>query len=147
MTRSPLARLAVAAGALELFLSVGALGGGAALVLGPRGEVIPLPLSLLAGSPFGSYRVPGLILFVVLGVGPLTAAVLTFRHHPWGPLLAVAVGAALLVWLAVEIAIVGYSNKPPLQALYLALAVAILLVGVAWWRTTRKPPAPAPASL
>jgi hypothetical protein len=37
-------------------------------MLAPRGEVMPLPLSALAGSPFDTYLVPGLILFGVLGV-------------------------------------------------------------------------------
>jgi hypothetical protein len=35
---------------LEVFLSVGALGGGGALMLGARDEIIPLPLSALNGS-------------------------------------------------------------------------------------------------
>jgi uncharacterized membrane protein len=43
---------------------------------------------------------------------------------------------ALLVWLAVEIAIVGYSNDPPLQPVYLGLGVVILLVGAGWLRQT-----------
>jgi hypothetical protein len=37
-----LSRLAKVAVSLEVFLSVGALGGGGALMLGPRGETIPL---------------------------------------------------------------------------------------------------------
>ena len=69
--------------ALEIFLSVGALFGGAALVLGPKGEIIPLPISALAGSPFDSYFVPGLILLGVLGVGPLAAAVLGWGFETW----------------------------------------------------------------
>lgn len=55
----PLVRLAKKAIALELFLALGALGGGAALMLGPRGQIIPLPLSALAGSPFADYFGPG----------------------------------------------------------------------------------------
>jgi hypothetical protein len=51
--------LAKKAIALELFLALGALGGGAALMLGPRGQIIPLPLSALAGSPFADYFGPG----------------------------------------------------------------------------------------
>ncbi len=47
------------------------------LMLAPRGEIMPLPLSALAGSPFDTYFVPGLILFGVLGLGPLIAARLT----------------------------------------------------------------------
>ncbi len=89
-SRAPLGRLAVSAIGLEIFLGVGAIGGGAALMLGPRGEIIPLPISALAGTPFGSYLVPGLILFTVLGVGPLGAAALAWRRHPIAPLLALA---------------------------------------------------------
>jgi len=49
-SRSPLNRFAKTALWLNLMLSIGALAGGAALILGPRGEVIPLPLSNLRGS-------------------------------------------------------------------------------------------------
>jgi len=134
----PLARPAKTAIALELFLALGALGGGAALMLGPHGQIIPLPLSSLAGSPFADYFVPGLVLFLVIGGGPLAAAVLTWRRHRLAPFLTCAVGGALLVWLAVEIAIVGYSNQPPLQALYLALGTVILLVGLGWLKQTKR---------
>jgi hypothetical protein len=130
----PRGRLAWSAIVLEVFLGVGALGGGLALMLGPRGELLPLPVSALAGSPFSSYLVPGGILFFVIGLGPLVAAALTWRRHRLAPLLAVTVGAALLTWMAVEIAIVGYTNSPPLQAIYLALGVAIALVGIRWRR-------------
>ena len=124
---------------LEVFLGVGALGGGLALMLGPGGEILPLPLSALAGSPFASYFGPGAILFVVIGLGPLAAALLAWRRPRLGPPLTMLVGAALLVWLAVEIAIVGYSNRPPLQAIYLALGVVILVVGAGWWAQSTRP--------
>jgi high-affinity Fe2+/Pb2+ permease len=83
--------------------------------------------------------VPGAILFVVLGLGPLFVAVLTWRRHRLAPLLACATGEALIIWLVVEIAIVGYSNRPPLQAFYLSLGGLIVLVGVHWLRRTRRP--------
>jgi hypothetical protein len=41
--------------ALELILGVGAIGGGSALMIGPNGEIIPLPVVALAGSPFANY--------------------------------------------------------------------------------------------
>ena len=55
----PLTSWAKIAIALEVFLAIGALGGGAALLLGPRGQIIPLPLSALDGSPFADYSVLG----------------------------------------------------------------------------------------
>jgi hypothetical protein len=129
------ARFARTAVALEVFLGIGALGGGIALMLGPRGEIIPLPVSALAGSPFDTYFVPGLILFFVLGLGPLVAAGLAWRRHDLAPLAACAVGLALLVWLAVQISIVGFSMDPPLQPFYLLLGTAITAVGIAWVRS------------
>ena len=116
--------------------------GGIALMAGPNGEIVPLPVRALAGSPFGDYFAPGAILFVILGLGPLGAALLAWRRHWSAPFLAVAVGGALLIWLVVEIAIVGYSNHPPLQPFYLGLGVVIALVGVGWVRQAHAPSPP-----
>ena len=128
----PLGRVAKAAVVLEILLSIGALGGGLVLMIAPRGEIMPLPLSALAGSPFDTYFVPGLILFGVLGLGPLIAAALALRGHRLAPLAAIGTGTTLLAWLAVENAIVGYSNNPPLQPFYLLLGIIISMVGLSW---------------
>ncbi len=130
-TRSlrPLAKAAIS---LEIFLSLGALAGGGALMLGPRGEIIPLPLEALQGSPFADYFVPGAILFTILGLGPLAAAWLAWRRNPRAPDAAFSIGLALLIWLAVEIAIIGYSSSPPLQPFYLLLGAVMAGLGLAW---------------
>jgi hypothetical protein len=120
--------------ALELVLGIGALGGGMALMFGPDGEIIPLPVAALAGSPFTSYFFPGLILFVMLGIAPIVGAILTRARSRLAPWLAFAIGGALVVWILVEISIVGYSNQPPLQIMYLVLGVVIASVAVAWIR-------------
>ena len=109
-TTQPLSRIAKTALALEVLLGIGALG----------------------GSPFDTYFVPGVILFGVLGYGPLIAAGLIWLRHPLAPVAALVVGAGLLIWVAVEVAIIGYSNEPPLQAIYGILGVAILLVAIRW---------------
>jgi hypothetical protein len=131
-TRPTLSRVAKLALALELILSIGAVAGGLMLMLAPRGEIIPLPLSALGGSPFDTYFVPGLILFGVLGLGPLVAARLVWLRHPLAPAAEFVVGAALVTWVGAEVAIIGYSNEPPLQAIYLVLGVAILLGAIRW---------------
>ena len=148
----PLSGIAKVAVVLEILLSIGALGGGLVLIVAPRGEIMPLPLSALAGSPFDTYLVPGLVLFGVLGLGPLFAARLAWLRHPLAPTAVLVVGAGLLVWVAVEVAIIGYSNEPPLQAIYGILGVAIVLVACRWLlagglpRLDRKPPRPSDPS-
>jgi hypothetical protein len=139
-SKPSLSRFAKAAIALEVVLSLGALGGGGALMLGSRGEIIPLPVAVLSGSPFDTFFVPGLILFGVLGLGPLVAAFLAWLRHPLAPLAAGVVGAALLIWLAVEIAIVGYTNDPPLQPFYLLFGAAIIVVATGWLASRRADP-------
>ena len=106
-TTQPLRRVAQIALALEVLLGIGAIGGGLILMIAPRGEIMPLPLSALAGSPFDTYFVPGVILFGVLGLGPLIAARLAWLRHPLAPMAAFVVGAGLLIWVAVEVAIIG----------------------------------------
>ena len=64
--------------------------------------------------------------------GPLVAAGLAWRRHPLAPFAAFVVGVALLIWVAVEIAIIGYSNEPPLQAIYLVMGIAITVVALGW---------------
>ena len=105
-------------------------------MLGSRGEIIPLPLSALRGSPSETYFAPGLILFCALGLGLLSAALLTWRRNPPAPMVALGVGAALLIWMAVEIAIVGYRNSPTLQPFYLFLGAVITGVGLGWGHRT-----------
>jgi hypothetical protein len=61
--------VAKAAVVLEIVLSIGALGGGLVLMIAPRGEIMPLPLSALAGSPFDTYFVPVSIRWLLGAVG------------------------------------------------------------------------------
>ena len=128
----PVSQVAKAAIVLEILLSIGALGGGIVLMIAPRGEIMPLPVSALAGSPFDSYFAPGLILFAVLGLGPLVAARLAWLRHPLATAAALAVGVGLLIWVGVEVAIIGYSNEPPLQAVYAVFGVAIVFIAARW---------------
>ena len=52
------------------FLGVGALFGGGVLIVSPSGKLFGMPLSLLDNSPFTDFLIPGLILFIVLGLIP-----------------------------------------------------------------------------
>jgi hypothetical protein len=127
-----IARLAVV---LEIFLGLGALFGGGALILGPDGHLLGMPTALLAGSPFPSYLVPGIILFTFVGVAPLVAAAITFRRHPIAPLAAIAVGLTLIGWVSVEMVVLAGLGSLA-WTLYLVLGACIATIGVAWWRSS-----------
>lgn len=105
----------------------GVLGGGQFL-LAPSGRLVGLSTAALAGSPFRSFLLPGLILFVVLGFVPLAVAVGLYRGRRWGPAAAFAVAVALAVWVAVEGFVIGFGER--LQYPNVAQAVAMALFAV-----------------
>jgi hypothetical protein len=55
---------------LLAFLGVGAWFGGGILIVSPSSKLFGMPLSMLDKSPFADFLIPGIILFVVLGLAP-----------------------------------------------------------------------------
>ena len=124
-----IARLALG---MEVFLTIGALYGGGSLILAPDGHLLGIPVSLLAGTPFRSFLVPGICLLVFVGVAPLVAVAITVRRLSAAPLAAAAVGLTLIGWVSVEmVALAGLGSLA--WAFYLVLGTSIAAVGVAWW--------------
>jgi hypothetical protein len=126
--KPPLENTAKVLVGLQLFLAVGALGGGAALFFSPDGSALRLPLSLLERAGFEDFRVPGLILFVVNGLLPLVSALGLLRRRPWGPASAMVVGLVLVGWIAAQVVLIR-SFSAPLHGGYLLLGVAIGRLG------------------
>ncbi len=112
------------------FQGLSAVVGGVALVADPTGSAVGLAVTLLHGSPFTDYRVPGLILLVVLGVFPLIVVYGLWSRHTWSWHPAVLVGLALIVWIVVQILIIGYGSRPPLQLIYGLLGIVILALAL-----------------
>jgi hypothetical protein len=112
---------------LLAFQALSGLFGGAALVLDPSGSSIRLPLSLLEGSPFGNFLIPGIILFLVLGIFPLIIFSLLRKKDNRAWFGSLVVGLALLIWIGVEIAMIGYQSQPPLQLIYGLVGFFILI--------------------
>lgn len=115
---------------LDSFLAVSAILGGLGLV---SGRYTP-PLELLAGSPFASYAVPGLALIALVGGSSLAAAFLVARRSPAGVAASAIAGLTLLLFEAVELAIIGFTG---LLAGCAVLAVLILAFAAALWRAER----------
>ncbi len=117
--------------ALLLVQGVCGLAGGAALVAGPHGEVMHMPVSYLKGSPFSDYTVPGLALGLILGVFPLITFVGMRRAFRWAWYAAFSVGCGLLIFEAVEVVFIPYNILQPIfSAVGLLIAALTLLTPV-----------------
>ena len=122
--------------------AISGIAGGVALVLDPSGGVLQMPVSVLRSGPFTDFLVPGLILLLVLGVVPAAIAVALWSRPRWGAMGwlegvfgehwswvgAGVVGAGLLIWLVVELWMVGPSA---LLWAYGLLAAAIVAAALA----------------
>ena len=119
---------------LLVLLGIGALGGGIALVARPDGSILQMPTSLLAGSPFPDFLVPGLILGGLFGLGSLAVAILGLRSVRLAPFLAFAIGCGQTIWIVVEVAIIrGLSF---VHVIYFGIGLVIAVAAVPWgWPT------------
>ena len=127
---------------LLALLGVGAVFGGAALIISPNGQLMGMPLSMLDNSCFTNFLIPGIILFSLLGVTPILlifALVKTpqnklaefFNLYPdmhWAWTYSVYIGFALIIWIQVEMIILEAVYW--LHTFYMFFAIAILVVSL-----------------
>lgn len=108
------------------FQGLSGLVGGAGLIGDPTGTSLRIPQEWLAGSPFSDYLVPGLILLILLGVLPFVVVWGVWSAAPWSGAASLGIGLMLVVWIGVQISIIGYQPSPPLQAVYGTLGLGII---------------------
>ena len=127
---------------LLAFLGLGAIGGGSVLIISPSGALFGMPLSMLDKSPFHSFLIPGLLLFLVIGVVPCALVVallknqvsrfaeqLNFFHDMhWAWSYSIYVAFALIIWIQLEM--VFLQGVHWLHTFYMFYAVAILFVAL-----------------
>lgn len=127
-------RLVWFTGTLQALLAIGAIPAGLGFILDPTGSEIGMSPEMLAGSPFPDFLVPGIVLFLVNGIGSLAGAVLTFRRHALAGKAAMGLGVFLMAWIVVQVWVLG----PPLhwlQILYFVLGTVEFGLG---WQMERE---------
>jgi hypothetical protein len=74
---------------LLAFQSFGGIYGGICLTLFPSGTILQLQLSMLNGSPFTNFLIPGLVLLIVLGLLPafVTYSLIVRPQWAWPDIL------------------------------------------------------------
>jgi magnesium-transporting ATPase (P-type) len=121
------------------FLALGAIGGGGLLMISPTGELIGIPLSELRNSPFDSFLIPGLILFSILGVIPLTLIfallkkpesklaerINLFKDMHWSWTFSIYIAFTLICWIQIQMAFLQSVHW--LHTFYMFYAVAIII--------------------
>lgn len=128
--------------ALLAFLGLGAIGGGAVLIISPSGKLIGMPLSMLNLSPFSNFLFPGIILFLVLGIIPMLL-IMALRKKPtsklaehfnfcsdmhWAWTYTIYIAFILIFWIQIEMVLLSAVSW--LHTFYMLLAVVIIFVAL-----------------
>jgi hypothetical protein len=116
------------------FLALGAIGGAAFMLAAPDGHLMQWDTTMLAGSPFDDFLVPGLILGVLFGLGSLATIALGLRGSPVAPFIGFAIGCAQMIWITVELAILGELSF--LHPLMFGTGLLIAVASARWGRPT-----------
>jgi hypothetical protein len=123
-------------------LGIGALISGPMLFLAPDGHLMQWTVDQLEGTPFPDYLVPGIILFVFMGIYPVlvgfglikdrwkwTNALNPFKNFRWAWTGALAAGIILLIWIGTETLMLGYiSFLQPVMAVWGVLILFLALL-------------------
>jgi len=110
-------------GILLIIISLNALAGGFYGITGAKG----VPTEWLTGSPFRNYFLPALFLMVVIGGSTFITALLVLGNSLFAKQASIFCGILILLWLAVQVSIIGYvSWMQPATAI---AAVLVLLMG------------------
>ena len=112
-----------AAVAIEVFTGLLAIPVGWSFITDPTGGSLGLPAGWIEHTVFGNYFVPGLYLLLMNGIGMLLLAGLTIRRHWSAPWLTGVLGAGLVIWILVQLAIMPETMI--LQWIFLAAGIAL----------------------
>jgi hypothetical protein len=125
---------------LLIFIGIGGLISGPMLFLSPNGELMQWSVDILAGTPFGNFIIPGLILFLFIGVFPLLVsygllkkpswrwaeAINICKKYHWSWTASWAAGAIMLIWIIVETSLLGYISF--LQPVITVWGISIIIL-------------------
>lgn len=131
---------------LLFFLGIGGLISGAMLFISPGGSLIGMSTDLLKGSPFPNFLIPGIILFIFVGVYQLLTGLSLLRlpawngpdifnpykHYHWSWTASWLAGVIMLIWIITESALLGYISvlQPIITVWSLVLIGLTLTPGV-----------------
>jgi len=127
---------------LLAFLGLGAIGGGLTLIISPSGELMGMPVSILDNSPFSSFRIPGIVLLVVLGIVPVllifsllkkpnwkfTESFNFFRDMHWAWSYTIYTAFAIIIWIQLQMMFIH--DVDWLHTFYMFYAIAIIFVSL-----------------
>jgi len=113
---------------LHIFVGFGAVAGGLAAILNPAAPM-GLAVESIPGFPFDSFLVPGIILFSLLGLGNLAAAVPVLLKRRWLGYSSGSQGCVLMGWIIIQCYMFG--SIIALHVIFFCIGAAVSFLALA----------------
>ena len=124
-------------------LGLGATGGGIILIISASGEMLAITFSEFKNLPFNSYLIPGIILFTILGIIPLSLIMALlkkpvsklaekfniFKDMHWSWSYSIYVAFALIGWIHIQL-IFLQGGVYWLHTFYIFYAILIIIIAL-----------------
>ena len=96
---------------LLLFNGLGAVYGGLMLILAPNGELMHITVDYLKYSPFSTFLIPGIVLFVFNGLSSLCIAGIVLFKKTYSARLILFQGIILTGWIGIQVILLKLFNS------------------------------------
>ncbi len=117
-------------GILQLLIGIGAVPAGLGLVMDPSGAGLRFDPEWLAGTPFSSFLIPGLVLMIVNGFGSLAGSVASLLGWRRAGDVGLALGIFLTLWIILQVYWIGLISWLQPTYFFLGLAECALSISV-----------------
>ena len=114
-------------GILQIFIGIGAVPAGIAMITDPSGNGLGIPIEMLINSPFSDFLIPGIFLLVVNGIGSLLGGAASFLRYRFAGDIAVGLGTFLIIWIVAQAWWIGVHW---LHFLYVSFGIVELVLGL-----------------
>ncbi|MGY5851751.1 hypothetical protein [Salegentibacter sp. F14] len=121
---------------LQLFNGLSGLLGGFMLIKDPSGNSLNMKFEWLANTPFPNFLIPGIILFLLIGIGNVLGFWLSFKKNKNRAQFGSIFGLILMIWIIAQVAFIGY--KDFLQPLYFSSGLLQAITGLAMVRAAKE---------
>jgi len=111
---------------LLAFVALTAIFSGLLMISNPTGDLMHLPLNLLAATPFKNFLIPGVILAIAVGGMNITAIIFNLIRHEKRYHWAIAGGFTLLGFIVAQMILIHAANW--LHFLYIGIALLTILL-------------------
>jgi hypothetical protein len=124
---------------IQSLIAIAAIPAGLMLIIDPSGEMIGFPDDAVDKMPFDDFLIPGVILFVIIGLGNLIGGVLTYRNYEFAWFCGISLAVLLFIWLTTQAIIMENSVSSTVMQLSMGVHAGIELFLSYWiyleWKT------------